>query len=101
LVGKVYSCGSHLLQVNIENFVVENKANQSAVACAKAANISDVPTWTNNPRTAMWHECPTPDYGQLTFTENVFIALYVFYGACFFTVIAWTVYKKTVESVSR
>ncbi|CAO3694382.1 unnamed protein product [Rhizopus microsporus] len=36
----------------------------------------------------MWHECPTPDYGQLTFSESVFIALYVFYGACFFTIIS-------------
>ena len=99
LVGKIYSCGNNNLHTNIENFVVEKKADQSAEACNKAANIQNVPTWTENPESAMWHECPAPYYGELTFTEPVFIALYTFYGSCLVGLILWTLYKKSREKV--
>jgi hypothetical protein len=49
----------------------------------------------------MWGTCPTPDYGELTFTEPVFIALYVFYGSCVFFLSAWTVYKYLREKVIK
>ncbi|KAI7902768.1 uncharacterized protein BX663DRAFT_552164 [Cokeromyces recurvatus] len=97
LIGKVYSCGGNNLRTNIENFVVENKANQSAEACAKAANLQNIPNWLPNPKSAMWHQCPTPDYGQLTFTEPVFIALYSFYGSCFISLFFWFLFKKFTE----
>ncbi|RCI01675.1 hypothetical protein CU098_004923 [Rhizopus stolonifer] len=101
LVGDIYSCGTHHLRTNIENFVVENKANQSAETCAKAANLTGIPSWSPNPVSSMWHECPTPDYGVLTFTEPVFIALYVFYGSCFALIILWTLYKHSREKFTK
>lgn len=100
LVGAIYSCGDNNLRANIEDFVVEKKAAQSAEACNKAANIQNIPTWSNNPESAMWHECPAPDYGALTYTEDVFIALYAFYGSCLFTLLFWILYKKSKERVS-
>jgi hypothetical protein len=99
LVGNVYSCGSSNLRPNIQNFVVSNKANQSAEACSKAANLQNVPNWSPNPQSAMWHECPTPDYGQFTYTEDVFIALYTFYGSCAFVLTIWILYKRSREKV--
>lgn len=99
LVGAVYSCGESKLFANIDNFVVEEKANQSAQACSKAANIDNIPPWTENPQSAMWKECPAPYYGELTFTEPVFIALYVFYGSCLLTLVFWSLYKKSKEKV--
>lgn len=102
LIGLVYSCGSdNNLRTNIENFVADNKANQSAVACAKAANLENIPIWSPNPESAMWRECPKPDYGQLTFTEPVFIAIYTFYGSCFVLLTFWTLYKKSREKVKE
>lgn len=101
LVGNIYSCGSNNLRTNIPNFVAANKANQSAEACNKAVNLQNVPNWTPNPQSAMWHECPAPDYGKLAFTEDVFIALYVFYGFCLVSLILWTLYKKTKEKVCK
>jgi hypothetical protein len=99
LVGSVYSCGSNNLRTNIQNFVAENKANQSAQACNMAANLQNVPNWSPNPASAMWHLCPAPDYGKLTFTEPVFIALYVFYGSCFVSLVLWAFYKNLKEKV--
>ncbi|KAI8987690.1 hypothetical protein BDF20DRAFT_815326, partial [Mycotypha africana] len=94
LVGNIYSCGTATIHTNIENFVVENKNNQSAEACARAANLQGkIPNWIPNPESAMWHECPTPDYGALTFTEPVFLALYAYYGSCFVLLAVWTLYK--------
>ncbi|CAO0791257.1 unnamed protein product [Mucor circinelloides] len=102
LVGNVYSCSkNNNLRTNIENFDATNKANQSAVACARAAGLDNIPIWTSNPESAMWGECPTPDYGQLTFTEPVYIALYAFYGSCLVTLIAWVLYKKSKEKLIK
>lgn len=101
LEGNVYSCGENNLHTNIENFLAENKANQSAEACSKAVNIQNVPNWTPNPESAMWQECPTPDYGELTFTEDVFIALYAFYGSCIAVICMWVLYKNAKEKVMQ
>lgn len=102
LVGNVYSCGkNNNLRTNIENFDATNKANQSAIACARAANLDSIPVWSNNPESAMWRECPAADYGQLTFTEPVYIALYAFYGSCLLSLVAWTLYKKSKEKVKK
>ncbi|RCI03520.1 hypothetical protein CU098_010396, partial [Rhizopus stolonifer] len=57
--------------------------------------------WNPNPASVMWGSCPTPDYGELTFAEPVFIALYVFYGSCVFFLVAWTLYKKLREKVIK
>lgn len=99
LVGKVYSCGSNTLYTNIEGFIVEEKVNQSAAACSQAAGLSNIPSWTSNPQSAMWHQCPTPDYGKVTFTEPVFISLYTFYGSCLLVLGLWSIYKKSKERV--
>ncbi|KAI8362638.1 hypothetical protein BD560DRAFT_373869 [Blakeslea trispora] len=97
LTGKVYICGNNNLFINIANFNVTNKIIQSAESCASAVNLTHIPTWSSNPESAMWHQCPTPDYGTLTFTEPVFIALYVFYGSCFLSLILWSFYKHIKE----
>ncbi|OBZ81777.1 hypothetical protein A0J61_10175 [Choanephora cucurbitarum] len=97
LIGKVYSCGNNNLRTNIANFDVINKTSQSAEACALAANLTSIPIWSPNPESAMWYECPTPDYGKLTFQEPVFIALYAFYGSCFLSLVLWSFYKYIKE----
>lgn len=99
LVEKVYSCGSNALYTNIEDFIVELKVNQSAAACSLAAGLNNIPSWISNPESAMWHQCPTPDYGKMTFTEPVFVSLYTFYGSCLVLLSFWTFYKILKERV--
>ncbi|KAI9277868.1 hypothetical protein BY458DRAFT_532460 [Sporodiniella umbellata] len=96
LVGKIYSCGPQA-QVDIPNFIAGNKSQQSIAACTSAVKLPQVFAWSENPLSVMWKECPTPDNGSLTFTENIFIALYTFYGTCFLTLILWTLYKGLRE----
>ncbi|GAA5815595.1 hypothetical protein MFLAVUS_009107 [Mucor flavus] len=97
LVGDIYSCGKETIFTNIKDFVVENKANQSAEACSVAVGIPNVPNWSPNPESAMWKDCPAPYYGEVTFTEDVFIAIYAFYGSCVLVLAFWTLYKKAME----
>lgn len=99
LVGDIYPCGENNLRTNIENFIAENKANQSAYACSLAAGINGVPNWSPNPESVMWQDCPAPYYGELTFTEDVFIAMYAFYGSCVGVLALWTLFKKSSEKV--
>jgi cation-transporting ATPase 13A3/4/5 len=99
LVGKLYSCGSNALHVNIANFTVEQKVNQSAAACSQAVGLNNIPSWTSNPENAMWLQCPTPDYGKITFTEPVFVSIYTFYGSCFLVLAFWIFYKHSKERV--
>lgn len=47
----------------------------------------------------MWKDCPAPYYGEVTFTEDVFIAIYAFYGSCVLVLAFWTMYKKAMEKV--
>lgn len=49
----------------------------------------------------MWGQCPTPNYGDLTFTEPVFLALYVFYGSCVFFLVTWAIYKSMREKLIK
>ncbi|KAI8368373.1 hypothetical protein EDC96DRAFT_441550 [Choanephora cucurbitarum] len=95
-VTTVYPCLDDT-RVNIENFDASNKAEQTAAACASYLGLSNVSSWNPNPESVMWGSCPTADYGALTFTEPVFIALYVFYGSCAFFLVSWYFYKKTRE----
>ncbi|KAI7873218.1 uncharacterized protein EV154DRAFT_100788 [Mucor mucedo] len=97
LEGKLYPCSAETIHTNIENFIAENKANQSAEACSRAVNIQNIPNWSPNPDSIMWKECPTPDYGALTFTEGVFIALYTYYGSCIVVLLTWVLYKNAKE----
>lgn len=99
LEGKIYPCSENTIHTNIEKFLAENKANQSAEACSKAVNLHSIPNWSSNPASIMWQECPTPDYGELTFTENVFIALYAYYGSCIAVLLTWVFYKNAKEKV--
>jgi cation-transporting ATPase 13A3/4/5 len=97
----VYSCSeSFSLSVNIHNFNADNKTDQSAEACSHAANLTNIPTWSSSPEVAMWLECPTPDYGQLTFGEDVFIALFTYYGSCLVLLVGWSLLKYIREKVS-
>lgn len=95
----VYPClDAH---VNVENFESAKKIAQTSAACASYLGVSNVSDWNPNPESLMWGQCPTPDYGELTFTEPVFIALYVFYGSCVFFLGGWAIYKFLREKVIK
>lgn len=96
----VYPCLDNAL-VNVENFESAKKVAQTSAACGTYLGVSNVSNWNSNPGSIMWGECPTPDYGELTFTEPVFIALYVFYGSCVFFLGGWAIYKSLREKVIK
>lgn len=98
--GAVYKC-TDTARVNIENFDSSNKMTQTENACANYLGLSNITSWNSNPQPIMWGTCPTPDYGELTFTEPVFIAYYVFYGSCVFFLLAWTAYKFLRERMIK
>lgn len=100
LSGSVYPCKDGE-RADIPNFVATNKSAHSAEACAAKLGLpASIPAWSADAEyPIMWGECPTPDYGELTFTEPVFIALYVFYGSCVAMLVLWTLYKRTREKV--
>ncbi|KAL7321472.1 hypothetical protein PS15m_001236 [Mucor circinelloides] len=98
--GAVYRC-LDTARVNVENFDAANKQAQTEAACGNYLGVSNLTSWNANPQPMMWGTCPTPDYGELTFTEPVFIAYYVFYGSCAFFLIAWSCYKFLREKVIK
>ncbi|CEG80570.1 hypothetical protein RMATCC62417_14887 [Rhizopus microsporus] len=98
--GPVYQCLDKS-RVNIDNFNSSNKAEQASTACANHLGLSNVSSWNPNPNTIMWGTCPTPDYGNLTYTEPVFIALYAFYGSCVFFLGTWALYKSFREKLIK
>ncbi|RCH91984.1 hypothetical protein CU097_010719 [Rhizopus azygosporus] len=98
--GPVYQCLDKS-RVNIDNFNSSNKAEQASTVCASHLGLSNVSSWNLNPNTIMWGTCPTPDYGNLTYTEPVFIALYVFYGSCIFFLGTWALYKNFREKLIK
>ncbi|CEG71670.1 hypothetical protein RMATCC62417_07368 [Rhizopus microsporus] len=98
--GPVYQCLDKS-RVNIDNFNSSNKAEQASAVCASHLGLSNVSSWNPNPNTIMWGTCPTPDYGNLTYTEPVFIALYVFYGSCVFFLGTWALYKNFREKLIK
>ncbi|CAO3683791.1 unnamed protein product [Rhizopus stolonifer] len=92
----VYQCVDNN-RVNIEDFDSNNKEIQVNEACASHIGLSNISSWNTNPESVMWGTCPTADYGELTFTEPVFIALWTFYGSCVFFLVTWTLYKRFRE----
>lgn len=99
--GNVYQCLDNN-RVNVENFVASNKTAQTHAACAANLGLSNIANWNANPDTSMmWGDCPTPDWGKLTYTEPAFIAIYAFYGSCAFFLLAWSSYKYLREKVIK
>ena len=97
--GNLYPCHGGET-VDIPNFNASNMEAQTMQACANKIGVPDtVPAWNPNPSSIMWGECPTPDYGPLTYHEPAFIALYTFYGSCLVSLIGWTLYKRFREKV--
>ncbi|KAG0173481.1 hypothetical protein DFQ30_007833 [Apophysomyces sp. BC1015] len=99
LITPMYPCES--ISVTIENFNADIKVEQSVASCSAALGLTNVPQWNNTLDTMMWATCAKPDYGELTFTEPIFIALYVFYGSCVGFLALWTLYKKAREKVIK
>ncbi|KAI7860460.1 hypothetical protein BDC45DRAFT_474316 [Circinella umbellata] len=99
--GHLYPCHGGET-VDIPNFNASNMEAQTMQACANKIGVPDtVPAWNPNPSSIMWGECPTPDYGPLTYHEPAFIALYTFYGSCLVSLIGWTLYKRFREKVIK
>lgn len=98
--GAIYQCLDNA-RPNVENFDSSNKVAQTNQACANYLGLSNASAWNANPDSIMWGLCPTPDYGELTFTEPVFIALYVFYGCCAAFLGGWAIYKFLREKVIK
>ncbi|KAI9276272.1 hypothetical protein BY458DRAFT_472850 [Sporodiniella umbellata] len=96
----VYKC-LNTNRVNIPHFDANKKASQTEQACASNLGLGTVSPWSSNPESVMWDTCPTPDYGELTFTEPVFIALWTFYGSCVFFLVGWTLYKRFRERLIK
>ncbi|KAG1034255.1 hypothetical protein G6F25_009812 [Rhizopus arrhizus] len=98
--GPIYQCLDSN-RVNIENFDSNNKEAQVNEACANHIGLSNVSSWSSNTESIMWGTCPNADYGELTFAEPVFIALWVFYGSCVFFLVSWILYKRFREKIIK
>ncbi|KAI8076794.1 uncharacterized protein BX664DRAFT_343939 [Halteromyces radiatus] len=95
-------------RVKIPNFVASNKTSLGLAACQSnimtTSQIKNVTEWhTGLPPLdqPMWGQCPTVIHPPLTFTEPVFLALYVFYGSCVALLISWFFYKSIREKVIK
>ncbi|CAO3615556.1 unnamed protein product [Mucor hiemalis] len=97
--GLVYPCAE--VHVNVENFDAANKLSQTEAVCAQHVGLSDIEQWNPNPQSIMSGQCPTPDYGSLTFSEPIFIALFTFYGSCVFFLATWAIYKFIREKAIK
>ncbi|KAJ2723143.1 hypothetical protein GGI07_002846 [Coemansia sp. Benny D115] len=109
-VAAVYkACPAYAGTVDVPSFDPSIKADQIALACAKAwgmaaanATLDDgtaAASWsaeaTVEPR--MWSDCPTPQEPKLSFTESFCIAFYAIMAAEVVLYLLWHVYKSLRE----
>ncbi|KAI8975450.1 hypothetical protein BDF20DRAFT_914379 [Mycotypha africana] len=96
----MYQCAD-TARPNIQSFNSKNKDEQTHSECANYLGLSKVSSWSSNPQSIMWGECPAPDYGPLNFHEPIFVTAYVIYGSCVFFLLVWAVSKFLRERLFK